>query len=591
MDMAAEGSHSHDREEGVLKDVLDELDRERSRRAELEEQVRKLQEDASIQSNKRAQQARAQNSEAHQNISHRVFVSLETEVKGYQQIVDALTLGKPAIAAAAAAERSEESVSKGTSTRQRLGQTEKRKLNNANRKTLPLHVVRLLEVLPWDPRAEQHIFAVEEIFEWQVYQDKAWQSQLRFFPTAFKTLPLVKAEASSKAPADKNLADQSYDFIVGSHEKKDHRSFLSFLAGGDMQSPAKSIQRNKNRILTNERVTALYDLEAGYPLPSIDGGVWEWVGSWRVGSRASTGSTTDELYNHKRVDSDQHGWSYVVEPQDFLLGLSDMIWDNPGIVDDATPTRSNRSKDDAATPTRPYRRRRWMRERVLVDYLYASKFTQQYLKLLAENARLSVAAGKISDQLVETKLALTETEEKLEQTNDLVLRKSATLRAAGITDEYVDLKVSKKIDDELGMDSIRSTQSVDSKFPDPRADFSFKFSQWVQSTQIRKSSEDNTSLDESVEESSLLDNSNSARGGTPQDPLPSPAEKFDWKKIGRGNLLHKLKAPNTTGSNPGRSGAQFLTRGNSAKSPSIFRKGASSEANDVSAANEPKSMS
>jgi hypothetical protein len=577
---ASSASHSHhdEREEGVLKDVLDELDRERSRRAELEEQVRKLQEDAQqFRSNQRAQQqqARSQNNSDAVAVSQRVFVSMEAQVEGYQQLVDALTLGKPAIAAAA---KAEESLSK--SIRQRKGGSSHAE-QHQDRKTLPLHVVRLLEVLPWDPRAKQYIFAVEEIFEWQVYQDNAWQSQLRFFPTMFKTLPLVKATATSKASVDDSIADQLLEFNAlggaASNDKKDHRSFLSFLAGGDMQSPAKSRHRGKNRIITNERVTALYDLDAGYPLPNNEVVAWEWIGGWRVGTRASIGSTADGLDMHQKGDCDQHGWSYVVEAHDFLLGLTDMVWDNPGVPDDSTPTKSNRKKDDAPTPTRPFRRRRWTRQRVLVDYLYASKPTQQYLKLLAENARLTIAASKISDQLVETKLALTETEEKLMQANDLLQRKNASLQAAGLTAEYVDLKLTKRSVDELGVDSMRSINSIDSK----NLDFGSKFTQWVQST-TRKTSEDMTSLDESIEEASLLENNKSAHGSSSQEPQQSPSDKFDWTRIGRARLLNKLK-PNIANSSARVVGSHPLPRNNSAKSPSIFRQSGSAEVNNESA--------
>lgn len=585
----ARPSHSHDPEEGVLKDVLDELDRERSRRAELEEQVRKLQEesDAVRKSNQQAQYSRAQNnSEAHQ-VSHRVFVSMETEVKGYQQIVDALTLGKPAIAAAAAAERANESRGKGVVHRSTQAEH--------HRKTLPLHVVRLLEVLPWDPRAQQYIFAVEEIFEWQVYQNSAWQAHLRFFPTGFKTLPLVKAEASNATRSvDDGAANQSYATNRGSSptEKKDHRNFLSFLAGADMQSPVASRRRNKHRIFTNERVTALYDLDAGYPLPNRDGCVWEWVGWWRAGTRVSTGSVTDELDNHSKVDSDQSGWSYVVEPRDFYLGLPDMIWDNAAVAIVPNPTVPSQGRDAVTAPTRPYRRRRWTRHRVLVDYLHASEPTRQYLKLLAENARLSVAAGKINDQLVETKLTLTETEEKLVEASDLLQRKVLALPGTRIIAEGVDRMGANVIDDELGIDSLRSIQSTGSRTNDAR-DFGFKFSQWVHSTQTRKTSDDmNTrktsddmtvSLEESVEDASFQEH-NSARDGTLPDPVESSMEKFDWKKIGRVSLLDKLKP--IVAAHPGRAGPPFIKRSSVGKIPSTIQRSASEVISESSTKNQ-----
>jgi hypothetical protein len=402
--------NSEDRDEGVLSDVLDELDRERLRRAELEAEIRNLQSDNDTL--RKLQHRRDENGVSKtevNDISQRAFVAMETQVQGYQQLVDALTLGKPAIAAAASEEDSLLARKKPTPIN-RFGLAEQRDINMPNRrKTLPLHVVRLLEVLPWDSKTQQHIFAVEEVFEWQTYHENAWQSQLQYFPSFFKTLPIIKAESSNAS--DERLEDQVYEVSRGIDDKKDSRNFLQFLAGADLQR-----KQNKYRIFTDGRLSVIYDLDAGYPLPSNNGGIWEWVGSWRVSSRASTGSITEALDNHDVVDSDQHGWSYVIEPRDFLIGLKDMVWDNPG----TTSTAAKLSSNVDGTPTRLFRRRRWSRQRVLVDYFCASESAKQYLKLLAENARLSLSCSKISEQLIETKLMLTEAEEKLVYMNDLL---------------------------------------------------------------------------------------------------------------------------------------------------------------------------
>ena len=419
IDIAVLNSSNNNRDEGVLSDVLDELDRERLRRAELEAEIRKLHEDNdALRKTQQPQRQEAISSNLSSgSVSQRVFIAMETQVKGFQELVDALTLGKPAISAAAAEEEAILTKKKMTAVPlHRFGVSEQQRDANAptKRKTLPLHVVRLLEVLPWDPKSKQHIFAIEEVFEWQTYQEGTWQSQLQHFPPFFKTLPLIKAEASnSKALIDDRFDDQNYEVNRGSDDKKDNRNFLQFLAGADLQR-----KQNKYRIFTDGRVSVIYDLDAGYPLPSNDGGVWEWVGSWRITSRTGTGSVTESLDSHERVDSDQHGWSYVVEPRDFLIGLKDMVWDNPGII----------AANDK--PTRMFRRRRWTRQRVLVDYLSASESTKQYLKLLSENARLSLSASKISEQLIETKVMLTETEEKLAHANDLLRMKSNSVPAS-----------------------------------------------------------------------------------------------------------------------------------------------------------------
>jgi hypothetical protein len=409
-----------DRDEGVLSDVLDELDRERLRRAELEAEIRKLHEDnETLRKSQQQRQGDSSSTISTGNVSQRLFIAMETQVKGYQELVDALTVGKPAISAAAAEEEALLKKKKMMAVpMHRFGVNEHQRDANApaKRKTLPLHVVRLLELLPWDAKSKQHIFAVEEVFEWQTYQEGTWQSQLQYFPPFFKSLPLIKAEASnSKNLVDDRLDDQNYEAHRNIDDKKDNRNFLQFLAGADIQR-----KQNKYRIFTDSRVTVIYDLDAGYPLPSNDGGVWEWVGSWRISSRTTTGSVTESLDNHEKVDSDQSGWSYVVEPRDFLLGLKDMVWDNPGIF----ATTGNK-------PTRFFRRRRWTRQRVLIDYLSASESTKQYLKLLSENARLSLSASKISEQLIETKVMLTETEEKLAHANDLLRIKSSNAAVSG----------------------------------------------------------------------------------------------------------------------------------------------------------------
>jgi hypothetical protein len=501
--------HFTDREEGVLKDVLDELDRERSRRAELEDQVRKLHEEAAISQ----QQRTAIHSEVNHSISHQAFVSMETQLNGFQQIVDAITLGKPAIAAAAAAERSEKALYKHTPPR---AARSNRAEPTPHRKTLPLHVVRLLEVLPWDPRVKQHIFVTEEVFEWQVFREKAWQHQLRFFPTAFKTLPIVKAEASSitETQADSSFASPSYDFLTKSNGMKENRSFLSFLAGSDSQ------QRLNNRIFTNERLTTMYNLDNGYPLPKNDGCVWEWVGGWRINSRSAVDSTKEDT-NLTKVDSGQDGWSYAVEPGAFIRGVPDMIWDNSGAANDqSAPSLPGQSKAASSVPVRTFRRRRWMRQRALVDYLHASESSRQFLRLLAENAKLSVGAGKICDQLIETKLALTEAEEKLSVLSDTLQRKEERLKVAGIVDDMPDSRLSTSVEQKLNVEGSNNLSPPDVEV---------KSAEVPTSVQKQPSCLDGTERSLPAEIESHI------------QPDSQSGEKFDWKKIGRGAILNKLK--------------------------------------------------
>jgi hypothetical protein len=121
-------------EQGVLRDVLDELDRERSRRAELEMEVRTL--------NEKQQHYRkelAASIQKQQNIevpvSMREYIAMQTERDGFKEMVEALTEDNDAVTVAM----------------------------ESRENTLPLHVIRMLEIMPYDPRAVQSAKAEEEV--------------------------------------------------------------------------------------------------------------------------------------------------------------------------------------------------------------------------------------------------------------------------------------------------------------------------------------------------------------------------------------------------------------------------------------------
>jgi hypothetical protein len=223
--------------EGVLRDVLDELDRERSQRAEMEARMRKMEQE--VQNQKRINAAAVQNNRSGATApiqTSREFLTLQAERDGYLDIVNALTQDRPAF--------------------------------SKKQQRLPIHVVRLLEVIPWDPRARQHLFGQETLYEWQILgADKTWQTKLRYFPTVFKTLPIVVPQPGK---------------TVG-------------------EAPTSS-SPPKQCVLTNLPVTQILNIDKGYPLPQ-DGGDWVWVGGWRI-------------ENHS--DSDADGWSYS---NDFDLTL------------------------------------------------------------------------------------------------------------------------------------------------------------------------------------------------------------------------------------------------------------------------------
>jgi hypothetical protein len=210
-------------EEGVLNDVLVELDRERSTRAELESRVRELEQNLHSEKRKNATTNSA---------SPRDYMALKTETEGYLELLDALTKDRPAFY-----------------TKQKL----------------PVHVVRLLEIIPWDPRARPHLFGQEQVYEWQMYRpDNNWQKELRYFPVFFKTLRIVNPTPGR---------------TVG-------------------EAPTSS-SPPKQCVLTNRDITQILNIDKGYPLPQ-DGGDWQWIGGWRI---------------EKTGDSDEKGWSYSNSPE------------------------------------------------------------------------------------------------------------------------------------------------------------------------------------------------------------------------------------------------------------------------------------
>lgn len=152
-------------------DVLSELDRERTRRAELEAEIRALKEAASVAKQaqvdklriekqqqvklltsttaaaikKEKEQVKKQekttivdskiSQQQQMPVGKRELIAMQTERDGYKDLVDVLTADNDAISAS---------------------------ISSRNR-TLPLHIVRMLELMPYDPRAVQACKANEEV--------------------------------------------------------------------------------------------------------------------------------------------------------------------------------------------------------------------------------------------------------------------------------------------------------------------------------------------------------------------------------------------------------------------------------------------
>ena len=134
-DVSIDDEPSLPQEQGVLRDVLDELDRERTRRAELEADVRKLKDKEKHLRHALAAAAQEHESSKNAHVSKRELIAMQTERDGFKELIDALTANNDAVSVAM----------------------------KSREKTLPLHLVRMLEIMPYDPRAVLGAKAEEEV--------------------------------------------------------------------------------------------------------------------------------------------------------------------------------------------------------------------------------------------------------------------------------------------------------------------------------------------------------------------------------------------------------------------------------------------
>mmetsp|Transcript_18932 Transcript_18932/g.45708 ORF Transcript_18932/g.45708 Transcript_18932/m.45708 type:complete len:693 (+) Transcript_18932:198-2276(+) len=352
-------------EESVLAEILLELDRERHRRAEMEAKVRVLEEE--LQNSERRRKRTTETHTTPSSTTVRDITRVEAERDGYKQIVEALTNDRPAFSTSMKYHSITEHTTNDTTTTTTSTGTASNTKNNRKRhgqnqndqiKQLPIHIVRLLEVMPWDPRAQSYVFGHEQVYEWQVMgsADKScWKKELYHFPTFFKSLPIT-------LPSNGKTIQQQQQ-----HQHQ-HGGFMT-AAGEVVVAPPKRC------VLTNLDVTQLLNIDHGYPLPE-DGGDWMWISNWRV---------------EKTNDTDLDGWSYS---NDYQIMASSTYYN-----EFIQPTKGQ--------PAVVRRRRKWTRRRMLFNYPYASTMTQEYLKLLSQKAILDVTLDKLSCQLVDTKMGLT----------------------------------------------------------------------------------------------------------------------------------------------------------------------------------------
>jgi hypothetical protein len=424
----------------ILQDLYSQIEQERVKRIKLEEQIEiltmtrhqrheqeKCQQQQQEQRKEEGSQSRRSSSSHLNNNNHpskqqQQVVALQTQVNGTRQIVEALTEERPAIAAAA---RQQQPCTTSTSST-----------------LLPLALVRLLELVPWHPDAQDKIKTRDVVYEWQCYDPRhnIWRSDLPSFPDFFHALPVV---------GDCDHHDDDHHGGVDHRKKK----------GGD----------GEGVVLTNFNLTQRYhaltltDKERYSPLllpnPKVSG-TWKWIGRWTIDnqpvvSRDENGTRTQNNHNPTNPDTcqatnrinnrlqvirqflhlkspessphgssattttavvdtptilnrkgnimmcDADGWIYGRKAAHCVLwNVHQLCWN--GVEDD---DRNNPS--DACDPQSclgrhkklVLRRRKWTRQRVLVDYPFACKATQEYLRIHADNSSLALATQELAEQL------------------------------------------------------------------------------------------------------------------------------------------------------------------------------------------------
>ena len=235
-------------------------------------------------------------------------------------------------------------------------------------KTLPLHQVRFLEIMPWDDHAQDYISAMEEVHQWQAFDARTnmWSDK------KIKTNPFFQQLPISKTGNVGNSLD------LGTHDspvKKIQHAFDSFGLNG--------------RILTDAACCRILDLADGYSLPQ--NATWEWVSNWAISdnegsSAASFGSDDDE------------GWRY----SRYLKAL--------------LPAGGNAGAHNDAQTTSRFRKRTWQRQRVLISYPGISPGTKQMLKMNSHNAKLTIAVSKLHDQVHNMQNKLIQKDEEVDKT-------------------------------------------------------------------------------------------------------------------------------------------------------------------------------
>jgi hypothetical protein len=446
-------------EEGVLKDVLEELDKERSKRAELEAKIRELEAQQRDRASSKDTKIRA----------------LHYEMEGYKDIVNALTASNPAVSKA------------------------------STHCTIPIHVIRLLEIMPWDERAREFIIQMDVLYEWQIYTEKQWQGNVKYLPPILRNLPIVKP--LSEDHRNKNANTESSSLLQTQTDPS--TTLVSFLAG--QQSAASTPAPMKSRTLTDTSLTKVYNMDhQGYPLPtSPSAGTWEWIAGWFLHPQSVTNKESSATLHQLQ---DEEGW---------VFGSSVET-----LVQEMTTNDPSSGRSSSLPSSQQLRCRRWNRQRILTAYPFMCERTKAYLSLYAENARLGVACRKISEQLGATKTKLTDTEETLTR------YMSRLEKAVKLLDKVAPHSMMDEAHKSEIMQFLAENKAIDSIV---RNHATRKALYVTDISTVLGPVDDDVNINDSMQtnEGSLDVSSNSSAG----DMLGN----FDWKRLARGGLRDRIQ--------------------------------------------------
>ncbi|GKY94810.1 hypothetical protein MPSEU_000446200 [Mayamaea pseudoterrestris] len=495
----------HVQEEGVLRDVLDELDKERKKRAELEAKVRALEAQQEERSGK-----------------HKLL-ALQYQVDGYQQVIHALTESKPALSAA-----------------------------NVRQCTIPIHILRLLEIIPWDARAHEFIFQDECLYEWQIYFEDQWQTQLRYFPAAIRNLPLVKSttkstitasrssstsgvisthaspmtptrqhslHSSSNRDAEPTLSKHHHAQSDGGGSSDSSSNLLAVLAGAN-STTSKPRFTPPTIVMTDMNVSKLYHTpNDDYMLPALlNGGTWEWVNVWHVGEHAK--------------------WVYGSTVQQVIAELQHAETLNTALTRHDNP--------EVSPATRLLRGRRWTRRRVLVEYPNMCHATKAYLHQLASSTQRGAHCQELSQQLTNTQTTLSETRECLKiaraqlHESRRLLQHVVVNRSEAPSEQQqeqlaheTELIIEFLAQSKLAVGAMTAEDQVGEGHAD---DSSFNEATATSAKRPLRGRQTHASLPGSShhsESASVIPASSTSSTGS--------SDLFDWKRLGRGALMDRIK--------------------------------------------------